>query len=134
MCCRPWTVASCPVTGTWPLRLFFFSTEMTEFAMPSLATRTPLMSLLAVSICSKIVPAWVLSQSGTDWFGPLTRVPSEYFGSSTELYPCANSVALLSVGEPFSSATLAFWAFMSVRHLSRPWPCSLPTATLSNDT
>src|SRR5438874_2043749 len=65
MCCRPWTVASCPVTGTWPLRLFFFSTEMTEFAMPSLATRTPLMSLLAVSICSKIVPSWVLSLAGT---------------------------------------------------------------------
>src|SRR5437763_991522 len=94
-CCRPWTVASCPVTGTWPLRLFFFSTEITELAMPSLATSTPLMSLLAVSICSKIVPAWALSQSGTAWFGPLTNVPSEYFGSSTELYPCAKSVALL---------------------------------------
>ena len=40
--------------------------------MPSFATRTPLMFGFCVSMFSKIVPAVVLFQSGTDWFGPLT--------------------------------------------------------------
>ena len=59
---------------------------MTALARPSLAASTPLiLPLCWVSICSKIVPALALSQSGTDWSAPLTYVPAAYFGSRTEL-------------------------------------------------
>ncbi|OLE23220.1 MAG: hypothetical protein AUG49_16730 [Catenulispora sp. 13_1_20CM_3_70_7] len=83
--CRPATEASCPVTGTLPLRWFFFRRAMTDWAMPSLATSTPPMFGVEVSICSKSVPAVGLSHPVTDWFGPLTKVPSAYLGSSTLL-------------------------------------------------
>jgi D-xylose transport system substrate-binding protein len=73
------------VTGTLPLRWFFFRSAITDWAMPSLATSTPPMFGVEVSICSKSVPAVGLSQPVTDWFGPLTKVPSLYFGSRTEL-------------------------------------------------
>ena len=83
MFCSPCTVASWPVTGTLPLRLFFFSTAMAALPRPSLAASTPAIFGCSVSICSKIVPACALSQSGTDWSGPLTYSLASYLGLST---------------------------------------------------
>ena len=69
-----------PVTGMCG-SLRAFSAEMTELASPSFAASTPSILLpVCCSICSKIVPAWTLSQSGTDWSGPLTKSPESYFG------------------------------------------------------
>jgi hypothetical protein len=76
-------VASWPVTGTLPLSLFFFSTVMAALPRPSLAASTPAIFDSLVSICSKSVPAWALSQSGTDCSGPLTYSPASNLGLST---------------------------------------------------
>ena len=68
MFCRPWTVASWPVTGTSPLALFFLRMAMAALPRPSFAARTPsILPSALVYICSKMVPACWLSQSGTDW-------------------------------------------------------------------
>ena len=63
-----------------------FSAEIAALPRPSLAASTALILLLVCcSICSKIVSAFWLSQSGTDWFGPFVKVPFAYFGLRTEL-------------------------------------------------
>ena len=62
----PCGVASCPVTGIC-LSLRALIAEMAELPRPSLAASTPSILLLVFcSICSKIVSAFWLSQSGTD--------------------------------------------------------------------
>src|SRR6266487_73390 len=109
----------------------FLSTESAALPRPSLAASTPAMFGFWVSICSKIVAPWALSHSGTDWSGPFTNSPASYLGLSTESYPFLNRVALLSVGDPLSSATTGFCTPLAVRHFTRPSPCSLPTAVLS---
>jgi hypothetical protein len=68
MFCRPWSVASCPVTGTVPFTPFFLRMAIAALPRPSLAARTPsIFPPVSVYICSKIVPACWLSQSGTAW-------------------------------------------------------------------
>ena len=81
---KPSTVASWPVTGTMPFSLFFLSTPMTAFARPSFAASTPRIFGCCRSICSKITPPSELTQSGTDWSGPLVYSAKSYFGCSTE--------------------------------------------------
>ena len=61
------------------------SAEMAALPRPSLAASTPSILLLAFcSICSKIVSAFWLSQSGTDWSATFTNLPALYFGLRTE--------------------------------------------------
>ena len=65
--CRPSSVASWPVVGIFPDSPLRLSTDTTAPPSPSLALSTPTnLPLALVYICSKIVPAFVLSQSGTD--------------------------------------------------------------------
>ncbi len=62
----PCSVASWPVTGIWS-SLRCLIAEMAALPRPSLAASTPSILLSAFwSICSKIVSAFWLSQSGTD--------------------------------------------------------------------
>ena len=66
--CRPSAVASWPVVGILSVSPLRLSTAATAPPRPSLAAATPTKLPFAfVYICSKIVPAFVLSQSGTDW-------------------------------------------------------------------
>lgn len=76
-------MASWPVTGTLPLRFCFFRIVITALPRPSFAASTPPIFGCWVSICSKIVAAWALSQSGTHWSGPSTYSPESNFGLST---------------------------------------------------
>ncbi len=80
--CQPemmfWTPCS---VASWPLSaigfsLCAFSATTTALASPSLAAATPWMLFFVfTSICSKIVPAFWLSQSGVNCCGPFLKVP-----------------------------------------------------------
>src|SRR5579875_3134548 len=98
-------------------------------AFSSLGTSTALMLLCAVYCCWNSVSAVGGSQVPaalpTDF-----QPPPENFDASTPSYPCANRVALLSVGAPFITSTFGLFTFHAVTQLSRPWPISLPTWTL----
>ena len=66
MFCTPCEEASWPLSGIG-FSLCAFSATTTAFAMPSLAAATPSILLpVLMSICSKIVPAFWLSQAGTN--------------------------------------------------------------------
>src|SRR4029077_16289110 len=72
----PWGVASWPLSGTG-FRPWLLSATTTAFASPSLAAATASILLpVLTSICSKIVPAFWLSQPGTNWSGPFLNVPA----------------------------------------------------------
>src|SRR5580698_9360887 len=62
------------------------------------------------------------------------HLPEEKYGAITASYPWANSVALLSVGAPFMTMTLGFLTPQAVMHAASPWPMTVPTFTLLNDT
>src|SRR3954471_2582399 len=96
MFCRPWTAASCPVTGIfWLLR---FRVWIAAFASVSLAAYRPWMLPPAwVYICSKMVWACTASHLGTACSATLVYLLTL---SSTECAPLENRVALLSSGEP----------------------------------
>src|SRR5690349_18089785 len=127
--CRPSTVASWPVTGTCPARPFFCRIEITDPASPSLAAYTPsTLPSAAVYICSKMVTALSLSQSGTACSPTILTVGTL---STTECAPPVNSVALLSVGDPLRNNT---FDCLPARQSTSPCPCSWPTLVLSNDT
>jgi len=71
----PCAVASWPVTGIG-LRPADFRAEMAALPRPSLAAATPWMLFFVfTSICSKIVPAFWLSQPGVNCCGPFLSVP-----------------------------------------------------------
>ncbi len=80
----PWSVASWPVTGICG-SLRCLSAEIAALPRPSLAASTPSILLLVFcSICSKIVSAFWLSQSGTDWSATFLSLPESYSGFRTE--------------------------------------------------
>src|SRR3954453_7958283 len=86
----PWDVASWPLSGIG-LSFWALSATTTALARPSLAAATPSILLLVLtSICSKIVPAFWLSQAGTNWSGPFLKVPLEYSGLRRESDPFLN--------------------------------------------
>ena len=60
-------MASWPETATLPLSFWFFSAEMTELAMPSLATMAAFKVGLLRSMAVKVVPAVALSHLAMDW-------------------------------------------------------------------
>src|SRR5438046_2747796 len=100
MFCRPDGDASCPVVGNdFAGILFVCRIAMTAFALSSFGVTTALMFGWAVYCCWNVVAA--VDGSHVPAGSPtLVYVPSLNFGSSTPLYPCANSLALLSVGSP----------------------------------
>src|ERR1700761_3904914 len=55
-------------------------------------------------------------------------------GPSTSSEPLWNRVALLSVGSPRMKMTFGFFTPQAATQLTRPWPMTLPTVTLLNDT
>src|ERR1700722_7650131 len=61
---------------------------------------------------------------------PSLYVPFKQSGASTPAEPCANSVALLSVGAPLITMTLGFLTPQAVTQAVRPWPMTWPTLTL----
>ena len=102
---------------------------MTAFALSSFGVITALMFECAVNCCSNVVAAVGGSHvpAGSPTF---VYVPSEKLGSSTLLYPCAKSFALLSVGSPSITRMFGLLTFHEERQSTKPWPISLPTSTL----
>src|ERR1044072_4401 len=97
--CRPSAVASCPVTGTLPLRPFFCSTVMIAPARPSLAATTPsTLPPFLVRSCSKVVPPCWLSQLGIGWLATSLRAPEAYIGLVDLLSPVLERGAVFSLG------------------------------------
>ena len=84
----------------------------------------------AVYCCWKIVSACWLSQAGTACSPTFVYLPLVNNGESTWLYPLANNVALLSVGEPSSSNTWGLDTPHEAMQSTAPWPIRLPTLTL----
>src|SRR5579859_5531775 len=98
-------------------------------AFSSLGTSTELMFLCAVNCCWNSVSA--VGGSQVPGGVPTSLyVPAENFGWSTDMYPWANSVALLSVGSPFITSTLGLVTCQAVAQFTKPWPISWPTLTL----
>src|SRR2546429_3931916 len=99
-------------------------------AFASFGTSTELMFLCAVNCCWNSVSAVGGSQVPGGVPTSLYE-PAENFGWSTDMYPCANSVALLSVGSPFITSTLGVATCQAAAQLTKPLPMIWPTLTLS---
>src|SRR4249919_3506159 len=98
MFCNPDGDASWPVVGNvLGGILSFCNTAMTAFALSSFGVTTALMLECAVSCCSNVVCA--VGGSHVPVGSPtFTYDLSAKCGARMPLYPCANSLALLSVG------------------------------------
>ena len=129
MFCTPCVVASWPLSGSgWSLCAF--SATTTALARPSFAAATPSILLpVLTSICSKIVPAFWLSQPGTNCCGPFLRVPFAYSGLRTWSTPPLNRNEFASSWPPHSEAMTGFFEYMPIafRPWMTAWPCSTPT-------
>jgi hypothetical protein len=98
-------------------------------AFASFGVRTELMFLCAVKFCWNSLSATdgVQVPAGSATF---TYLLLEKNGLSTPRYPCANRVALLSVGSPFMTRTFGLLTFQAVAQAAKPWPIFVPTSTL----
>ena len=87
------------------------------------------MFLWAVKFCWNSLSATdgVQVPAGSPTF---TYLPLVKNGLSTPRYPCANRVALLSVGSPFITSTFGLLTFQAVAQAAKPWPILVPTRTL----
>src|ERR1700757_4543944 len=88
-----------------------------------------LMFLCAVYCCWNSDSAVGGSQVPAGWLTSF-HLPEEKYEASTPSYPCANSVALLSVGAPFITMTFGFFTPQAATQDTRPWPMTWPTFTL----
>src|SRR5206468_13011138 len=98
-------------------------------AFASFGVRTDLMFWCAVKFCWNSLSATVGVQvpAGSATF---TYLPLLKSGLSTPRYPCANRVALLSVGSPFMTSTFGLLTFQAAAQAVKPWPIFWPTTTL----
>ncbi len=130
----PCAVASWPVTGM-ASSLRDLSAETTELPRPSLAASTPSILLpVFCSICSKIVSAFWLSQSGTDWFGPFLSLPDGVERIEHGVVALREQRRVVVVGRAVELGDRRLVPEASARQSTRPWPWSLPTFTLSKET
>src|SRR5712691_6885389 len=104
----PCGLASCPLSGIgfrWrALRSAITAPAMLSFA----AMAASILLFVLTSICAKIGPAFVASQSGTNCCGPFVNFPLLKSGFKTASFPLLNQNAFWSVGPPQSSATTGF--------------------------
>ena len=108
MFCTPCGVASWPDSAIG-LSFFAFSIATTAPAMLSFAAMAPsILFPVFSSICVKIGPAFVASQSGTNCCGPFVILPLLNSGFRILSFPLLNQYAFWSVGPPQSSATTGF--------------------------
>src|SRR3954453_9395186 len=128
--CQPAMMFWAPcVVASWPLSgigfsLWAFSATTTAFARPSLAAATASILLLVLtSICSKIVPAFWLSQAGTNCAGPRLRTFFAYNGFRTWSTPPLNRYEFASSWPPHSEATTGCEAYLWARFrpFTTPW-------------
>src|SRR5580700_8084268 len=97
-------------------------------AFSSLGVSTPLAEELAVNACWNSVSAVGGSQVPAGCARSF-HVPFLKYLFMTSKYPCANSVALLSVGEPRMTMSFGDLTFHALTQLTMPPPISLPTLT-----
>ena len=93
------------------------------------AATASILLLVLTSICSKIVPAFWLSQAGTNCAGPRLRTPFAYSGFRILSTPPLNRNEFASSWPPHSEATTGCEPYLPafLRPLTTPWPWSRPT-------